>query len=103
MVPHGKAHTQACTVHRAWSYLELPVCCEVGAPVEARVELHPVPGDPGSGPGPQLGVAEQGAALRGHVVTPSLQAAAWKQDWGERELDEKYLQSGFKWVESEQM
>ena len=79
-----KAHTQpCCTVrltyrHTKQNYLELSVGGEVLAPVEAGVELHPVPGDPGPcpGPRPQLGVAEQGAALRGHVVTPGLQAAA---------------------------
>lgn len=82
MVRHTRKPAH-CTVHRAWSYLELPVGGEVarvrGAPVEAGVELHPVPGDPAPGPGPprpQLGVAEEGAALRGHVVTPRLQAAA---------------------------
>ena len=48
------------------------------APVEASVELHPVPGDAPDvagdtpGPGPQLGVAEEGAALSGQVVAPRL-------------------------------
>ena len=50
MVPHGKAHTQPFTVDEA-AYLELPVGGEVRAPVEAGVELHPVPGHaPGPAP-----------------------------------------------------
>ena len=107
MVPHGKAHTQPFTVDEA-AYLELPVGGEVRAPVEAGVELHPVAGHaPGPAPWPQLRVTEQGPALRGHVVTPRLQPAACKQEFRVRATfdaeKEKDLQSGFKWVESEQM
>ena len=81
MVPHGKAHTQPFTVDEA-AYLELPVGGEVRAPVEAGVELHPVPGHaPCPAPWPQLRVTEQGPALRGHVVTPRLQPAACKQEF----------------------
>ena len=46
--------------------------------MEASVELHPVPRDApdvaghAPGPGPQLGVAEEGAALGGQVVAPRL-------------------------------
>ena len=52
------------------------------APVEAGVELHPVSGDApdvtrdAPGPGPQLRVAEEGAALCGKVVAPRLQPTA---------------------------
>ena len=85
-----KAHTQpCCTVrltyrHTKQNYLELSVGGEVLAPVEAGVELHPVSGDApdvtrdAPGPGPQLRVAEEGAALCGKVVAPRLQPTAWK-------------------------
>ena len=84
-----KAHTQPCCCrvrltyrHSKENYLELPVGGEVLAPVEASVELHPVPGDAPDvagdtpGPGSQLGVAEEGAALGGKVVAPRLQSTA---------------------------